>query len=295
MSVRVRKTASPEIEKQRVDVAGRYQQAVDDLTIIIAETPTIAFAGAPPTVDEGSSADRIAQVADHFAGLKVRALSEARNVLGDGFDPDNKPSRDNLEGSIGPAIERLRTLGELPSIARLSALKVSAADVATVVALLTQVESEAATLAQLAANPDLARRAQLYAKVSAWMHDHAHTDDGTCPVCIGQLHGACDPVTGSTIVDHLAEAARDREVIARTIADWSAHWIGHLLQALPPAIATESRGDLPPGPTHLLRSGLADELFASESFRGALSTLRADAVKLIDERLTSSLSEWGRR
>ncbi|SFK83176.1 hypothetical protein [Methylocapsa palsarum] len=117
------------------------------------------------------------------------------------------------------------------------------------------------------------------------MHDRAHIDDGTCPVCVGQLHGARDPVTGAPIVDHLAEAARDREVIARTIAEWSAHWIGHLLQELPPAIAKEARGDLLPDPAVLLRAGLADELFASEPFRGALSALQTDAVKLIDERL----------
>src|SRR3546814_20765729 len=85
-------------------------------------------------------------------------------------------------------------------------------------------------------DPDRARRAQLYAKVSAWMHDHSHVDDGTCPVCVSQLHGVCDPVTGEPVVDHLAEAARDRPVIARTIADRAAHWVGPLLQALPSAI-----------------------------------------------------------
>lgn len=285
MSVRVRKTAMPEIESQRVVIVRHYQQAVDDLAAIVVETPTIAFEGTAPAVDEQNSADRIAEVTNHFVDLKAKALSEARDVLGDGFDPENKQSRDDLEGSIAPAIERLRTVGELPSISRLAALKVDTAGVATVVALLAQVETEAATLAQLAADPNWARRAQLYAKVSAWMHDHAHVDDGNCPVCVGQLHGACDPVTGAPIVDHLAEAARDREVIARTIAEWSAHWIGHLLQALPPAIAKEARGELPSDPAALLRAGLADELFASEPFRGALFALQADAVKLIDERL----------
>ena len=285
MSVRIRKTATPEIEQQRVDIAKRYQQAVDDLTAIVFETPAIAFKGTAPTVDEENAADRIAVIGGYFADLKAKALSEARDVLGDDFDPESKQSRDDLEGSIAPAIERLKAVGELPSIARLSRLKVDVATVATVVALLAQVEAEAATLALLAADPDQARRAQLYAKVSAWMHDHAHVDDGTCPVCIGQLHGARDPVTGAPIVDHLAEAARDREVIARTIAEWSAHWKGRMLLELPAAIATEARVDLPSDPGALLRAGLADELFANEPFRGALSALQTDAVKLIDERL----------
>ena len=287
MATRITKTATPEIEKQRLDIAGRYQQAADDLAGIVIETPAIAFEGDVPAVDEEEAAERIAELAAHFANLKATALSEAQDVLGDGFDPENKQTRDDLEASIVPAIERLRTAGELPSIARLSALKVGTAEVAGVVALLTQVEAEAATLAQLAMNPDRARRAQLYAKVSAWMHDHAHVDDGTCPVCVGQLHGACDPVTGEPVVDHLAEAARDRQVIARTIADWAAHWVGHLLQAVPPAIAKEARGDLPVDPAALLRAGLADELFASDPFQGALAALRPDAEKLIDERLAA--------
>lgn len=285
MSARIAKIATPEIEEQRVDIAGRFQQAVDDLASVIAETPAIAFDGSAPAVDQENSANRIAEIARHFADLKATALSEARDVLGDGFDAENKQSRDDLEGSIAPAIERLRTVGELPSIARFADLKTSTEETATVVALMTQIETEAATLAQLAANPDQARRAQLYAKVSTWMRDHDHIDDGTCPVCLGQLDGACDPVTGAPIADHLAEAARDREVIARTIAEWSAYWTGHLLQALPPAIAKEARSDLPSNPAALLRAGLANELFESEPFRGALSALHADAVKLIDERL----------
>ena len=287
MSTRITKTATPEIERQRIDIAGRYQQAADDLAGIIVETPAIVFEGDTPAVDEEKAAERITELGAHFAALKATALSEARDVLGEGFDPENKQARDDLEASIAPAIERLRTAGELPSIARLSALKVDAGEVADVVALLTQVEAEAVTLAQLATNPDRARRAQLYAKVSAWMHDHAHVDDGTCPVCIGQLHGACDPVTGEPVVDHLTEAARDRQVIAKTIADWSAHCVGHLLHTLPPAIAREARGDLPAGPAALLRAGFADELFASDPFQGALAALRSDAEKLIEQRLAA--------
>jgi hypothetical protein len=286
MAVRLRKTAAPDLESRRDGIAVQYRQALDDLAGVVSETPAIAFEGAAPAVDDTEAKDRIATIAAHFASLKATALSDAQNVLGNGFDPGDKQARDDLEGSIVPAIERLKTVVELPSIARLSALSVETPDVAVVVALLTQVEAEAATIAQLATDQDRARRVQLYAKVSAWMHDHSHVDDGTCPVCVGKLHGACDPVTGEPVIDHLAEAARDREVIARTIAEWSAHWCGHLLQELPPAIAKEARGDLPTSPAELLRVGLADELFATDPFRGALAALRPDAVSLINERLT---------
>ena len=74
MSVRVAKTATPAVEKQRLDIAGRYQTAVDDLTTIVFETPTIAFEGATPPVDDKKLADRIAEIAGHFADLKAKAL-----------------------------------------------------------------------------------------------------------------------------------------------------------------------------------------------------------------------------
>ena len=285
MAVRVRKTATPELESQRDGIASLYRQAVDDLAAVVAETPTIAFEGDAPAVDDGQAKDRIAAIAAHFVERKANALKDAQDVLGDGFDPENKQARDDLEASILPAIERLKTVVELPSITRLSALSADSAEVAGAVALLAQIDAEAATIAQLATDPDRARRAQLYARVSAWMHDHAHVDDGTCPVCVGKLHGACDPVTGNPVVDHLTDAARDREVIARTIAEWSAHWCGHLLQELPPAIAKEARADLPASPAALLRAGLADELFATEPFSGALAALRPDAIALIDGRV----------
>jgi hypothetical protein len=287
MASRVAKTATPELEKQRLEIANLYQQAVDDLGAILTETPSIAFDGDQPTVDAEGAQERIAEIAKHFVELKAKALSEAQEVLGKGFEAESKQARDDLEASIRPAIEGIRVIGELPSIGRLSALKVDATETAKVLALLAQVEAEATTLSKLTAHPDRARRAQLYAKVSAWMHDHAHIDDGTCPVCVGKLHGALDPVTGAPVTDHLAEAARDREVIARTIAEWSAHWCGRLLQELPQAISGEVRNDLPTSPTALLRAGLADELFATEPFRGILSTLRGDAVALIDAQLAA--------
>lgn len=285
MAVRIRKKATPELETTRDGIAIQYQQAVDDLAAIIAETPAIAFEGDAPAVTDEKARDRISAVGTHFVDLKTAALKNAQEVLGDGFDPQEKQARDDLEASILPATERLKTVGELPSIARLSSLSVDTDDVAAVVDLLVRVEAEAATIAELAGDPDRACRAQLYAKVSTWMHDHAHVDDGTCPVCIGHLHGACDPVSGNPISDHLADAARDREVIARTIAEWSAHWCGYLIQELPAVIGKEARDDLPTTPSTLLRAGLADELFATEPFRGVLVALQLDAVKLIDERV----------
>lgn len=287
MAARLAKTTSPDLERQRSGIADRYREAADDLAALVQETPTISFDGAAPAVDAVDAAVRVAAITVHFADLKAAALSEARGVLGAAFDPEDRRARDDLEASIRPAIEGLRRAGELPSIARLSALRIDGADRSAAEALLVRVRTEAATIEQLAAAPDHARRAQLYAKVSSWMHEHGHADDGTCPVCVGRLHEARDPVTGRPVGEHLADASRDREVVARTIAEWSAHWCGHLLQELSPAIATEARRDLPTDPAALLRAGLVDELFASDPFKGALSALRTDAAALVAQRLAA--------
>lgn len=285
MATRIRKTAGPQLDSEREGIAVQYQQAVDDLAAVVDETPAIAFDSDVPLVTDPEAADRISAIQTHFVDLKAAALADAQGVLGEDFDAEDREARDDLEASILPAIERLKTVGELPSIAQLSSLSADTDDVGVVGTLLAQIEVEAATLADLASDPDQARRAQLYAKVSSWMHDHAHVDDGTCPICIGKLEGAVDPVSGNPVADHLADAARDREVIARTVADWSAHWCGHLIQELPAAISKEARSDLPATPVALLKAGLSEELFATEPFNGVLAALQSDAVELIDERI----------
>jgi hypothetical protein len=287
MAVRIRKTAMPDLEGQQDGFSVHYQQAIDDLTAIIVDTPAIALDEAVPAVDDVDAADRINSMALTFTGLKAAALTGARSILGDGFDPEDKQHRDSLEANILPAIERLRTAVELPSIARLSRMSLEQGETASIFALLAQIEAQAMVLAQIADDPAFARRAQLYAKVSTWIHDHAHADDSTCPVCVGNLRGACDPVTGNPVLDHLAEAARDREVIARNTAEWSAYWCGELLKELPPAIASEARQDLPESPGLLLRAGLAEELFLTDPFRGAIAALCSETKKLIDERLAN--------
>ncbi|TCP80810.1 AAA domain-containing protein [Rhizobium sp. PP-CC-2G-626] len=52
MAGRVAKTATPELEKKRMEIAGRFQQAVDDLAAIVLETPSITFEGDLPTIAE---------------------------------------------------------------------------------------------------------------------------------------------------------------------------------------------------------------------------------------------------
>jgi len=285
LSDRVAKKSTKDLETDVARIAAQYGQAAGDLKTAIDNYADMAFEGLAPGVVDENVQTRLEEISVHFVSMKATALSAASDVLGDGFDPEDKKARDDLEASIRPAIERLmKHISDLPAIARLSALAIDDEGLATTIGLLSQIDGEAATLADLASNPDRARRAQLYARVSAWMHEHGHSDDDTCPVCIGPLTGANDPVTGNAVGEHLAEAARDRETVARTVAEWSGHWCGRLLQDLPACIAAEARRDLPSSPIDLLRTGMIDDLFATDPFAGALTALRTDASALFDER-----------
>ena len=288
VSERIAKRTIKSLKTEAFGIAQRYIEAISDLSGAVGEYSDMGFEGNAPHIADHDARLRLETISCHFASMKATALASAREVLGDQFDPEDKRARDDLEQNVRPAIEQLlRHLSQLPAIARLSTLSIDAAEVATTVALLNQIDVEAAMLAELAASPDLARRAQLYARVSTWMHEHGHADDGVCPVCVSPLYSARDPVTGNAVRDHLSEAVRHHEVIARTIAEWSAHWCGRLLQELPTGITAEVRRDLPASPIELLRIGLIDELFATEAFRGALSALRPDTSALFDEHVAS--------
>jgi len=283
-SERIAKRTVKELQTDLTGIATRYAAAAADLAGIVTEHSELAFPGEAPAVNAADAESGLTAIAAHFTTSKAMALAQARAVLGDGFDPEDKTARDDLERSIRPAIEQLQHIGHLPSIARLSALTVDGGEIASVVTLLAKIDSEAATLAELAASPDKARRAQLYARVSSWMHEHGYRDDGRCPVCVGDMADARDPVSGAPVADHLTDAARDRDLIAQTVAQWSAHWCGELLRQLPAQIGAEARKDLPATPADLLLTGLTDDLFASEGLRGALAALRTDAEALVTGR-----------
>lgn len=280
---RIKKRTTKDIKEEIDRIGVRYSQHVADLASIVSESPDIAFAGDVPEIGSEDARQRLADIAGHFARAKADGLATAQNVLGTGFDPQQKKARDDLERSIRPAIEQLAQVGNLPSIARLSRLTIEAVQVVDVDRLFERIHAEAAKLAELAKSPDRARRAQLYALVSTWIHQHEHAADGRCPVCTADLHGAFDPVTGSAVADHLAEAETSRELIAQTVAQWSSRWRGHLLQQLPEAIVGEVRGDLPSLPADLLVIGMTTELYATEGFGGSLSALAEDSNRLVAE------------
>ena len=271
----------------RLSLAARdYQEQSKDLQAIVDEHPDMAIEDGLPMVEAVAANDRLEAIRDGFTALKTTRLSAAREVLGETFDSDCKQARDGLEQSVRPAIEQIKQLAQLPAIARLVALKVNQGQKAKVIELISAVGAEAAILNELGSSPDLARRAQLYARVSAWMHHHGEVHGNNCPICIRSLEDAFDPITGRGVTDHLTEAAKDREIVSKTIAEWSSYWLGRLLRELPESIGAEAGRDLPSTPVGLLREGFLKELFETESMSGTLASLSCDAAELFDKHAT---------
>ena len=272
-------------ELERID--GEYLAHCADLAQRIVEFPAMRPAELLPKAADADAAVAVGRLTMHFETLKAEGLADAREVLGESFDPENADQRKNLENCIVPAIEQLRMVRTLPSIARIGALKLSADAVDAVRAMLAKLRAEAATLAKLAENPTLERRSQLYARVATWMAEHGEIQHDNCAVCRHDFAGVLDPETGIAVADHLRQVRDDGDIVAKTIAQWAKEWSGTLSRDLPEAIRGELGRDLPESPAALLRNGLGEELFATDPFLGTLAELKPLAVKLVEEAIAS--------
>ncbi len=271
-----------ELSKELGETARHHAEAAGDLDRIVEGSPTMRRWGGLSQPADVDARDRLTAAAGFFGSLKAAAFGNARGILGEGFDPESKANRDGLEKDVGPAADQVARFADLPSIKRLSSLKVEESAREETLALLSELESQAAAIDEMTASPDRARRAQLYARVSSWMREHGHAGD-TCPVCIRSLDGVTDPESGAAVGSHLAEA--EREFLAHAVADWVDHWRGALADRLPEVLSSEAKKSLPASPAELLHKGFIDELFATEGFRGVLSPLRTDTAVLVEECL----------
>lgn len=281
---RARKKIDGDLTKERnreieaIDTA--YNRSLTDLTEKIRLNPAIAFAHTipKPSVASGIEAD-LSQTVTHFEGLKATALADAKQVLGDGFDPNDAAARSNLEVNIAPATAAVRSLGTLPSAARLGGLaKLTDEEVSNTQTRIEKIFSDAKVLADLAADPTKAGRIRLYSRVATWAKDHpdAAANEDACLVCGHSLGETVDPVTGLTVKQHLHEAAEaDAALLSQTLSTWAGLVLGELARELPFALQQELRQDLPIHPGSLIRKAVVDELFTAEAFQGVLGALRS--------------------
>ncbi len=279
------------ITKERQEQLGtidrQFDQTRADLQQRIDEFPSMKPASTLPRVNDSDVAAQVEALKNHFVKLKAEGLAAAKDVLGVTFDAEKPDDRENLENCISPAIEQLKKLNSLPSIERLATLKLDLGEISQVRATIATLQNEAATLAGLAADPTLARRTQLYARVSAWITEHGQVCDDTCAVCRNSLRGVIDPETGTSIVDHFEKVHQNSDFVSKTINQWATNWTGTFSRDLPAVLGTESGKDLPSAPAELLRAGLVDELFETDAFGGTLAALRTNVVSLVAKEIAT--------
>ena len=288
---RASKKISGDIAKERKDELDRIDAAFaehrGDLETRIEEFPAMKPADPLPGAADENASEAIIRLQTHFEELKATGLVDARDVLGDSFDPEDSSQRKDLEENIGPAIEQLRKVRALPNIERIGKLVLEGEATAQARGLLTKLRAEAATLSELADSPPLARRTQLYARVATWMTEQGEVQEDHCAVCSQSLAGVIDPVTGTTVTEHLRQVQTNGELVAQTIDQWSSRWSGALSRDLPEALRAELDRDLPEAPAALLSKGLGEELFATDGFRGVLHALRPLVSALVEKATTA--------
>ncbi len=264
----------------------RFSEARRDLKDRIAEFTSMAYADPIPEPSGAAELEQqLAALEEHFTDQKAIALKAARAVLGDAFDPTQKAASDDLENSIGPALGQLQTIGELSSARRLKALAtISDAEWQEVDGLIAQLHQEAAVLAELNQQPDIARRKQLYARVASWATDQSGHNFSTCDVCSRSLDGVTDPVTKRFVAEHLDEVAReDHELLSMTELAWVTKWTGLIAKQIPAALISDIAKELPTRPIELMRKTFVDELFALEAFTKTLAALKPSVATLCDK------------
>ena len=266
-----------------------FLAAQQDLEQLNGEQPVIAPASKLPVPSHDATLEAdLNKLTAHYTNGKSAALENARVVLGEKFDPTDQEARKDLEDNIGPAWGQLKQLGQLPSASRLGRLgQLKEDELTRTIAFLEEIRQEAKVLYELSTSPHLARRKQLYARVSEWMGEHEHEDLKSCAVCGTNLEGVLDPHTGRAVSEHIQEMLEgDSELVSHTIHTWSRDRIGRLAEFLPEALHSEMKKDLPEQPAELIRLAIVEELFDTAPFQGTLAPLKESTDALCHSKLS---------
>jgi hypothetical protein len=264
----------------------QFNQAREDLEQRIIDFPSMAPKSSLPLATENDSAQKITELKNHFQTLKADGLVAAKEILGESFDAENQKNREDLESHIEPALEQIKRSSNLQSIERLAALKLNSTEVTEARRFIFQIQEEAKTLAELTSNTTLAKRTQLYARISTWMEDHNENNMHNCVVCRNPIKNLTDPETGILIKDHLEQIRKNNQLISKTVSDWATNWTGILSRDLPFALRNELNRDLPKSPARLIYNAWADDLFNTDSFKGTLSALQSSVTALAKKELS---------
>jgi tetratricopeptide (TPR) repeat protein len=247
----------------------------------------------PASGPERTIEEELIKLKKFFEALQSQALAEAKSILGDSFDNENRTALNDLIANVGPALGTLDTgnLRRLPSAHRLGKLaSLSLEELSQAEAVIQKLVAEANEIAKLEEQPDVAARLRLYAKVASWIRDlpeHAY-DIKDCPVCQSAIDGKPDAVTGRAISEHIREYLEiDSNYLEKTLKAWEENAKAILSKSLPDSLRAEMTKDLPARPTDLISSALGEELFESEYLSGCLMPLKSTTQTLCKKELES--------
>ncbi|WP_230588376.1 hypothetical protein, partial [Ralstonia solanacearum] len=281
-----------ERDREIADIDTAYLRSHTDLATLFAEHQGVKWSKDVPRPSADPKIEATLQeLLDHLESLKANGLRDAKEVLGETFDPSDPAQRSNLAQSIQPALLSVKNLRALPSSGRLSGLsKLTDDEVGATRVRIAAIVEEADALHDIAAQPGKAARIRLYARVAAWMSEHKQHEINTdlCAVCGHDLHAAVDPVTGIAVKTHIQEAAQSKsDFLGKTFSTWAQHVLGELSRDLPDVLVREMRSDLPDHPGILIRQAIVDELFKDEAFSKSLRLLRPGVEAACDKALES--------
>ena len=219
-----------------------------------------------------------------FDTLLSESLVKTKEILGESFNPDNQDDRDDLTKYVGVAIDALEihSIRELNSAKKLAALKDLISDIEKIENRIQQILNEAAEIDELANEPDLEKRQQLYARVSGWIIQNKH-DHNICPVCLESLSGKTDPVTKKHIVEHIQEHLDNpKEFLRHTINEWGTKHINEIKSKFQGISIIDV---LPSSPQDLIKQLFAEELFAKPCFKLTMAPLKESTRLLADKAI----------
>jgi hypothetical protein len=275
-----------------------FMKVRDELTGLLGNHPEIKPEADLPQPSSDKKVEEVLQeLKTRFQTRQGEMLQNAKNFLGDSFDYSNTEQREDLIENVGQAKGLLQPnqLRLLPSAKRLSDLgKLDEETLSKAEELISRLAKEAKEIDELSSKPDVAGRVRLYARVANWIkeHDPENRVVQSCPVCLTDLEGKVDRVTGKSVKEHIREAIeKESEHIGKTLAAWEQTGVARLKSELPEALSSEICKKLPGQPKDLIYSALVEELFDLPIFKKSLAPIK-EAARELCEKALGSLGEF---
>lgn len=243
--------------------------------------------------EEDQSKNSISEARKWLEDKKKGLERATETILGQALQLGSRHDVENMLQQLRAAADLLKpvALGGLPSVALIKSLRaVTNDDISAAEALIEDIVSRAAAVAERLRNKQEAARWQLYAKVAAWhreYHDGAELE--SCPVCGTDL----DKVPPDALVDKgvkealrlCAEADSDA---AKGDQEWEQDAAREFLERLPESLRAFAANTPPAGLLQIYRKAYLEELLGDRTFGGRLQALKRNAAAVWEEAVDAA-------